>query len=1131
MWRMIGIAARIGILMALWPGAAGAQPVTKTLWEIGAPDGNYGEFALAPNRYGEFKEDGLFVVGWSDPAKDWPYAHPGPGDPWGGSKKHTFYIVFVLAEAPTEGKSILDVRLVDTHSSRPPGISFAVNGTVFRRPAPKGAGDASINGDATISQPHKMEIPFSSNLLKVGENEIAVTVELGCWMLYDSIALKTQENAALGDVKTLNPRVGVVECPPLLCEENGAVMQVVRVPIRHLGDPREIQLRIDDGPVVTKTMAHGMQTVELLVSAVQAPATRTVTITSGDQMLTQSEVTLNPTRRWTVYLLHHTHLDIGYTHHQSEVEQRQWSFLDQAIELGQKTREYPTEAQFTWLPEGLWAVDSYLRQAAPEKRDAFVAAVRAGDIGLDALYGNELTALCRPEELLEMTGYARRLAAQYDLKIDSAMISDVPGYTWGTIPALAWSGVRFFSIGPNRGHRIGYTLSEWGDKPFYWVSPSGKQRVLCWIHAEGYSWFHRGPFYSQGDTGMEAPSVLEYLDRLEGSKYPYDIAIARYNIGGDNGPPDPNLPDFVKQWNQQYTSPKIVIATVSEAFGAFEERYGETLPEKRGDFTPYWEDGAASSALETAINRAAAERLVQAQTLWAMLAPAPYPAAEFQDAWRNIILYDEHTWGAHNSISEPESEFALSQWRTKQAFAVDAERQTRDLLARALAPLAADPQDVSRIAVFNTCSWPRTDLVVLPAEWTLRGRRVVDATGSVVSSQLLSTGELAFVAKNILPLSSAVYTIEAGDATPEGDAKAEGTRLSACGLVLEIDSNSGSIVRFAIGNEEKNLVDTSSGLGLNDYLYVAGRDPAALQRVTTSTVAVKEAGPLVASLLIESTAPGCRKLIREVRVVAGLNRVDLIDTLDKENIFEKEAVHIAFPFNVKGGTTRIDTPFAVVRPDSDQLTGSCKNYFTVQRWVDVSSSAGGVTVAMPDAPLIEIGAITCDPTVVGWLKQTKRPKTAVYAYLMNNYWETNYKASQEGPTAFRFSLRPHRGYDAAAAQQFGTEQSQPLIAAPVGANAAHPGAVSPLFNIKTSRLVSTAVKPSDTDDALIVRLHNVTSGQEKVTRFFSGIVPEQVETCTVTEKPERVVHGNMLVLPGDVLTLRVPRAALGAAHP
>ena len=72
------------------------------------------------------------------------------------------------------------------------------------------------------------------------------------------------------------------------------------------------------------------------------------------------------------------------------------------------------------------------------------------------------------------------------------MISDVPGYTWGIVPVLAHHGIKYFSVGPNHCHRIGFTLDEWGDRPFYWLSPSGKEKVLCWVAGTSYSWFHQG---------------------------------------------------------------------------------------------------------------------------------------------------------------------------------------------------------------------------------------------------------------------------------------------------------------------------------------------------------------------------------------------------------------------------------------------------------------------------------------------------------------------------------------------------------------------------------------------------------------------------------------------------------------
>ena len=190
--------------------------------------------------------------------------------------------------------------------------------------------------------------------------------------------------------------------------------------------------------------------------------------------------------------------------------------------------------------------------------------------------------------------------------------------------------------------------------------------------------------YSLGISGFKLDQQLpEHLAQLERKGYPYDIVQLQWCVGSDNGPPDAALPDVVKNWNAKHAYPKMVIATTSELFRAFEERYAAKIPVVRGDFTPYWEDGASSTARETAINRTAAERLVQAETLWAMFNPRHYPAAEFADAWRNVILYDEHTWGAGNSISEPDKPNVKDSWKIHQDFALDADAQSLKLLSTA----------------------------------------------------------------------------------------------------------------------------------------------------------------------------------------------------------------------------------------------------------------------------------------------------------------------------------------------------------------------------------------------------------------------------------------------------------------
>ena len=115
-----------------------------------------------------------------------------------------------------------------------------------------------------------------------------------------------------------------------------------------------------------------------------------------------------------------------------------------------------------------------------------------------------------------------------------------------------------------------------------------------------------------------------------------------------------------------------------------------------------------------------------------MLRPREYPDEKFYAAWRNAILYDEHTWGAHCSISDPDGEFTRSQWKIKQAFALEAGQQSRELLRAALGRPVHPPSETAAVQVFNTSSWPRTDLVVVRKECSTAGDRVTGPDGRPV---------------------------------------------------------------------------------------------------------------------------------------------------------------------------------------------------------------------------------------------------------------------------------------------------------------------------------------------------------------------------------------------------------------
>ena len=1098
------------LLLSCTPASVlGAQTDSDlpVLWEIGKSGEGTGQFLLGPWGYSQYDGDGVYLVGHSKSREDWPYVHPGPSDLWAGSRRHTFTVHFALEKTAAEGECLLLVNLADTHAAVPPKIEIRVNDFTHLYETPAGGNGASIWGDLSGARKHTIEVTLPADRLAQGTNEIGITTLGGSWMLYDSITLKTPPGVVLGTLEGIT-KVKSTETPQVLVEKEGELHQIIRLHVEHLNSPTTAVLHFAEIAPKEIRLERGRQTIEIPFPAVDKENPVLAELKIGSETIWKQEIVLEPVRRWEVYLLAHSHVDIGYTQLQSVVESLHWKYFDEVIEGARNTVDNPEGARFKWNVEVLWAVDSYLKRSSPEKRGEFIEAVKKGWIGLDALYGNELTGLCRPEEMVRLTDCACRLREEYGIEIDSAMISDVPGYSWSVVPVLAQSGVKYFSIGPNVSARIGYTLSDWGDRPFYWVSQSMREKVLCWVAGNGYSWFHSGRIEND-------ERILQHVEALKNSGYPYDIVQARYSIGGDNGPPDFGLCEYVQRWNEKYAYPKLRIATTREMFHALEDRYAEQIPSVEGDFTPYWEDGAASSARETALNRNSAERLVQGEALYSILDRSKYPNEKFYEAWRNVILYDEHTWGAHNSITEPDSDFAKGQWYIKQAFALDADRQSKELQESALTRYERRQEKVSAVLVFNTSSWRRTDLATVPADLGVIGDAVFNSAGEAIPSQRLSTGDLVFLARDIPPYSAKRFLFRSGEAGSTGTAHASGTELSAGSLRIVLDEETGAIALLEDSRLGGNLVDATTTMGLNDYFYVPGPDPKNAIRNGSPKIEVGESGPLVASLIVTSTAPGCYHLTREIRLVDGLGRVEIINNVNKRPIREKEGVHFAFPFNVSGGEMRMDIGWGVIRPDADQISGACKNWFTVQRWVDISNQDFGVTWATVDAPLVEIGSMTAETPWIRFLGPTQ----TLFSYVMNNYWFTNYKADQEDETIFRYAIQPHGRFDSAAANRFGTESSQPLVVVPVDPSVPE----KPSFlRVEPSGVLVSALKPTRDGKGWIVRLYGGSGRPEKATLAFADRHDDlKVFESDLSEEMGPQVTGGIEVPPYGMVTVCV----------
>jgi alpha-mannosidase len=930
-----------------------------------------------------------------------------------------------------------------------------------------------------------------------------------------------------------------VAAPPLalairgLVSKGGKLMQPIQISVRHSGADAAVVTTLDGTEIDRRTLTSGQNTFNVLIDAVIEARDGSVTVKVGEST-NSAVVKLQPVRKVLVYVLPHSHHDLGYTDLQADVEEKQMQNITLGMELAKKTAGYPEGSRFVWNLEVLWGADLFMRRRSQAEKDALIAAVKKGWVAINGMYANELTGLCRPEELLQLFRYGTELGAKCGVRVDSAMISDVPGYTWGTVTAMAQAGIRYFSAAPNFFDRIGSLMAEWQDKPFWAISPSGKEKVLVWIPWTGYAMSHV--------MKLSPEWVGKYQDRLDTAGFKYDISYIRWSGHGDNAVPDPELSEFIKGWNEEYEWPKFHISSTSEAFSAFEKRHGTEVPEMHGDLTPYWEDGAGSSALETKQSRVAADRLTQAEALGAMFSPTALNTAKVHEAWRNILLYSEHTWGAWCSVSDSESDFTKKQWDVKRQFAVDAESMSKALLDEALQAAGADV-NAAVIDVHNSTSWVRSELVVLSAAMSAAGDHVKTEHGASVPSQRLSTGELAFLAHDVPAFGSARFRLSSGKAlTPAKHAAFKDGVLENGIVRVKIDSASGNLVELSLHGKTQNLVDSSQGQAANEYLFLEGSDVAKVQQSGTVTIHVEEAGPLVVSVRIESAAPGCNSLVRRVRLVAGEDHVELTNIVDKKRAplnphpgkggpgddfaqrEAKESVQFAFPFAVRDGAMRMDIPLGMMRPEIDQLPGACRNWLPVGRWIDVSNAEHGVTWVTLDAPLVEVGEISAnmlgsqrDPKL--WRKHIE-PTQKFYSWVMNNHWGTNYRAYQEGVVEFRYALRPHAGYDAAAASRFAIGLSQPLVT-----TIASTGAVKPaLLRIEPQDVLALALKTSEDGESTVIRLFGASGEERRARLMWNAPVAPQLWISNLSEQRVNRVEHEVTIAGWDLVTLRADHA-------
>jgi hypothetical protein len=115
---------------------------------------------------------------------------------------------------------------------------------------------------------------------------------------------------------------------------------------------------------------------------------------------------------------------------------------------------------------------------------------------------------------------------------------------------------------------------------------------------------------------------------------------------------------------------------------------------------------------------------------------------------------------------------------------------------------------------------------------------------------------------------------------------------------------------------------------------------------------------------------------------------------------DPEILYATFQLPCEGTLPRLSCGGVPFTPYTDQLPGSCRDYFAIDGWADFATSEGHWLWVSRDVPLLTLG----NPQV--WTRHQTPPSNPqrLLSMLYNNLWYTNFLADEPGVMEFEFAV-------------------------------------------------------------------------------------------------------------------------------
>ena len=202
----------------------------------------------------------------------------------------------------------------------------------------------------------------------------------------------------------------------------------------------------------------------------------------------------------------------------------------------------------------------------------------------------------------------------------------------------------------------------------------------------------------------------------------------------------------------------------------------------------------------------------------------------------------------------------------------------------------------------------------------------------------------------------------------------------------------------------------------------------AFTRTSLRNIKIKNGanGPIWKSKFVTAELDGCAEpngARCEIRLYETEKRIEFHYSIRKKPVTSGEAVYAAFPFRLPEGTLVYEAQGGFATPGENQIPRSSSDWQTVQNFVSIQNADGQIVFSANQAPLVQFGDINLGK----WQERAVIERPHIYSWMMNNYWFTNFRASQEGEVKFDYAITSTQDTRRTAAVQFGWDTRIPLV--------------------------------------------------------------------------------------------------------